>query len=323
MAVGLRFPGVARESLSGRARRRLQAQEGAAPGTREHEPGATMLEAEEGPGGSLPDGVHRSALPQDGGGPRNCGGGKECPSGVHLHHEVRRLVARAGEKAMSCGGGGASEIPELTVIRELHLRTIDELGLDKSIVSVFSPLSLNNNSWWMGSIGGVVATLSRKRSVDVRRINPKVPKEEVVTISGRLVQILSDHGPLTIDNTWNNTQGTENGITFFVMYEFRYPINQSGRVAKAGERCRRRSSNNGGMRRKHAKSIKSKFNDLMSTHPPLNEAYSDVCVFSLRSPICYIDLPNLPAELKKLKHKKCLVQSPNSFMDVKCQQCFS
>jgi hypothetical protein len=51
-----------------------------------------------------------------------------------------------------------------------------------------------------------VATLSRKRSVDVRRINPKVPKEEVVTISGRLVQILSDHGPLTIGNTWNNTK---------------------------------------------------------------------------------------------------------------------
>ncbi|AQK64505.1 Aspartokinase [Zea mays] len=64
------------------------------------------------------------------------------------------------------------------------------------------------------------------------------------------------------------------------------------------------------MRRKHAKSIKSKFNDLMSTHPPLNEAYSDVCVFSLQSSICYIDLPNPPAELKKLKHKKCLVQSP-------------
>ncbi|KAL5669649.1 hypothetical protein ACJX0J_021870, partial [Zea mays] len=57
-----------------------------------------------------------------------------------------------------------------------------------------------------GSVGGVVAALSRKRSVDVRRINPKVPKEEAVTISGRLVQILSDHGPLTIGNTWNNTK---------------------------------------------------------------------------------------------------------------------
>ncbi|AQK64499.1 Aspartokinase [Zea mays] len=103
MAVALCFPGVARESLSGRARRRLQAQEGAAPGPREREPGATMLEAEEGPGGSLPDGVHRSALPQDGGAPRGCGGGKECPGGVHLRHEVRRLVARVSRA--DAGGG--------------------------------------------------------------------------------------------------------------------------------------------------------------------------------------------------------------------------
>ncbi|AQK64498.1 Aspartokinase [Zea mays] len=44
-------------------------------------------------------------------------------------------MREAEEKAVSCGGGGASEIPELAVIRELHLRTIDELGLDKSIVS--------------------------------------------------------------------------------------------------------------------------------------------------------------------------------------------
>jgi hypothetical protein len=39
---------------------------------------------------------------------------------------------------------------------------------------------------------------SRKRAVDVRRINPKVPKEEAVAISERLLQILSDHGPLTV-----------------------------------------------------------------------------------------------------------------------------
>ncbi|XP_062213977.1 aspartokinase 1, chloroplastic-like [Phragmites australis] len=41
----------------------------------------------------------------------------------------------AGEKAVSCGAPKASEIPELSVIKELHLRTIDELGLDRSIVS--------------------------------------------------------------------------------------------------------------------------------------------------------------------------------------------
>ncbi|KAM3318336.1 hypothetical protein ACQJBY_035835 [Aegilops geniculata] len=43
----------------------------------------------------------------------------------------------AGEKAVSCGAPKASEINELAVIKELHLRTIDELGLDSSIVSGF------------------------------------------------------------------------------------------------------------------------------------------------------------------------------------------
>ncbi|KQK12132.1 aspartokinase 1, chloroplastic [Brachypodium distachyon] len=43
----------------------------------------------------------------------------------------------AGEKAVSCGAPKASEIEELAVIKELHLRTIDELGLDESIVSGF------------------------------------------------------------------------------------------------------------------------------------------------------------------------------------------
>jgi hypothetical protein len=47
---------------------------------------------------------------------------------------------------------------------------------------------------------------SRKRAVDIRRINPKVPKEEAVAISGRLLQILADHGPLTVGNTWNHAK---------------------------------------------------------------------------------------------------------------------
>ncbi|KAJ1292669.1 hypothetical protein BS78_01G007500 [Paspalum vaginatum] len=50
---------------------------------------------------------------------------------------------------------------------------------------------------------------SRKRSVDVRRINPKVPKEEAVAISGRLLQILTDHGPLTVGNTWNHAKDAD------------------------------------------------------------------------------------------------------------------
>ncbi|KAI4986798.1 uncharacterized protein LOC123395174 [Hordeum vulgare subsp. vulgare] len=47
---------------------------------------------------------------------------------------------------------------------------------------------------------------SRKRAVDIRRINPKVPKEEAVAISGRLLQILADNGPLTVGNTWNHAK---------------------------------------------------------------------------------------------------------------------
>ncbi|KAL5218515.1 hypothetical protein ABZP36_019199 [Zizania latifolia] len=59
--------------------------------------------------------------------------------------------------------------------------------------------------------GGMASELqkrhfSRKRAVDVRRINPKAPKEEAVVISGRLLQILTDHGPLTVGNTWNNNK---------------------------------------------------------------------------------------------------------------------
>lgn len=55
----------------------------------------------------------------------------------------------AGEKAVSCGAPKASEIPELAVIKDLHLRTVDELGLDRSIVSgmlLFAPLCSWNAS---------------------------------------------------------------------------------------------------------------------------------------------------------------------------------
>ncbi|KAL6636496.1 hypothetical protein ACP70R_024068 [Stipagrostis hirtigluma subsp. patula] len=62
-----------------------------------------------------------------------------------------------------------------------------------------------------GGLGGTAWEVlrrhfSRKRAVDVRRINPKVPKEEAVAISGRLLQILTDHGPLTVGNTWNHAK---------------------------------------------------------------------------------------------------------------------
>ncbi|XP_048336691.2 aspartokinase 2, chloroplastic isoform X1 [Ziziphus jujuba] len=41
----------------------------------------------------------------------------------------------AGEKAVSCGVTNASTIDELSFIKELHLRTVDELGVDRSIIA--------------------------------------------------------------------------------------------------------------------------------------------------------------------------------------------
>ncbi|CAM8879492.1 unnamed protein product [Rhodiola kirilowii] len=41
----------------------------------------------------------------------------------------------AGEKAVSCGVSNTSEIDELGFIRDLHLRTAEELGIDQSVVS--------------------------------------------------------------------------------------------------------------------------------------------------------------------------------------------
>ncbi|XP_024023719.1 aspartokinase 2, chloroplastic isoform X1 [Morus notabilis] len=41
----------------------------------------------------------------------------------------------AGEMAVSCGVSNASEIEELSFIKELHLRTVDELEVDRSVIS--------------------------------------------------------------------------------------------------------------------------------------------------------------------------------------------
>ncbi|MCL7031242.1 hypothetical protein MKW94_001606 [Papaver nudicaule] len=45
-------------------------------------------------------------------------------------------LLQAGEKAVSCGVIHASEIEELDFIKDLHYRTVDELGVDKSIIAV-------------------------------------------------------------------------------------------------------------------------------------------------------------------------------------------
>ncbi|KNA23740.1 hypothetical protein SOVF_021650 isoform B [Spinacia oleracea] len=44
-------------------------------------------------------------------------------------------LLNAGEKAVSCGASKASDIPELSVIKDLHFRTVAELGIDISVIS--------------------------------------------------------------------------------------------------------------------------------------------------------------------------------------------
>ncbi|XP_039138686.1 aspartokinase 2, chloroplastic-like isoform X2 [Dioscorea cayenensis subsp. rotundata] len=41
----------------------------------------------------------------------------------------------AGEKAVCCGVSNVSDLEELSFIKELHLKTIEELGIDKSVLS--------------------------------------------------------------------------------------------------------------------------------------------------------------------------------------------
>ncbi|URD78028.1 hypothetical protein MUK42_05530 [Musa troglodytarum] len=47
---------------------------------------------------------------------------------------------------------------------------------------------------------------SRKRSPDLRRINPKVPREEATAISRSLYQIVKNNGPLSVSHTWNHAK---------------------------------------------------------------------------------------------------------------------
>ncbi|XP_021289660.1 uncharacterized protein LOC110420604 [Herrania umbratica] len=54
-----------------------------------------------------------------------------------------------------------------------------------------------------GSIGSLlVRYMSRSRAVNVRKINPKVPIPEARSIATSLYDIIKDHGPLTVSNTW-------------------------------------------------------------------------------------------------------------------------
>ncbi|XP_059669921.1 aspartokinase 2, chloroplastic-like [Cornus florida] len=50
--------------------------------------------------------------------------------------KTTNLLLMAGEKAVSCGISNVSNIDEFTFVKELHLRTIDELGVDRSTIAL-------------------------------------------------------------------------------------------------------------------------------------------------------------------------------------------
>ncbi|RWW77068.1 hypothetical protein BHE74_00014801 [Ensete ventricosum] len=57
---------------------------------------------------------------------------------------------------------------------------------------------------------------SRKRSTDLRRINPKVPREEATAISRNLYQIVKNNGPLSVSDTWNHTKVKKLGSFYHI-----------------------------------------------------------------------------------------------------------
>eukprot|EP00262_Sarcandra_glabra_P007832 TRINITY_DN20864_c0_g1_i1.p1 TRINITY_DN20864_c0_g1~~TRINITY_DN20864_c0_g1_i1.p1 ORF type:complete len:130 (+),score=19.26 TRINITY_DN20864_c0_g1_i1:103-492(+) len=56
-----------------------------------------------------------------------------------------------------------------------------------------------------------VRHFSRKCAPNLRKINPKVPPQEASAIAQGLYQIVKDHGPITVSNTWNHAK--EAGIS--------------------------------------------------------------------------------------------------------------
>ncbi|KAK7395981.1 hypothetical protein VNO78_16637 [Psophocarpus tetragonolobus] len=48
--------------------------------------------------------------------------------------KTTNMLLLAGEKAVSCGVTNADSIDELNIIKDLHLRTLEELGVDKNVI---------------------------------------------------------------------------------------------------------------------------------------------------------------------------------------------
>ncbi|XP_027350809.1 aspartokinase 1, chloroplastic-like isoform X2 [Abrus precatorius] len=49
--------------------------------------------------------------------------------------KTTNMLLLAGEKAVSCGVTNANSIDELAVIKDLHIRTVEELGVDRNVIA--------------------------------------------------------------------------------------------------------------------------------------------------------------------------------------------
>lgn len=59
---------------------------------------------------------------------------------------------------------------------------------------------------------------SRKRAPNLRKINPKVPQQEAASIAEALYNVIRQHGPISVSNTWNHAK--VHPLSFFI-----YPQN--------------------------------------------------------------------------------------------------
>ncbi|KAL3619442.1 hypothetical protein CASFOL_037012 [Castilleja foliolosa] len=50
------------------------------------------------------------------------------------------------------------------------------------------------------------STNSRKRALNLRKINPRVPFQEAASIAEGLYGVIKSHGPLSIGNAWNHAK---------------------------------------------------------------------------------------------------------------------
>ncbi|CAL5321237.1 unnamed protein product [Camellia sinensis] len=83
----------------------------------------------------------------------------------------------------------------------------------KPVTNSFKNLIVRGGSKKIKQTGGGAKTafvryFCRKCAPNVRKINPKVPPQEAASIAQGLYQVIKQHGPLTVSNTWNHAKAS-------------------------------------------------------------------------------------------------------------------